>query len=124
MADFKMDSDGDLDISNGELHIVEGREAVAQEVRIGLRFFLGEWFLETRIGIPYFTDIFKKSPNLGVIQDIFRRAIESVPGVKRVVDITLDFNATTRTLSLSFSAETTEDGEDDEPLLFQEALVL
>lgn len=124
MADFALDATGDLDVSGGTLHAVYGREAVAQEVRIGVRFFLGEWFLDTRIGIPYFTDIFRKNPNLGLIRDIFRRAIESVPGVLAVTDITLDFDAPTRKLSLNFACTTTEDGEDDQPLLFQEALVI
>jgi len=81
MKDLKLDTFGELDLSSGDLQFVTGADAVAQHLRIRLRFFLGEWFLDTRVGIPYFSVFFIKQPNLAAIEAIYRRAIQTVPGV-------------------------------------------
>lgn len=74
-----------LDPATGDLAvpvtILRGADALAQRLTVRYKFFLGEWFLDTRQGIPYFRDILVKNPNLSLIQSVFRRATLLTPGV-------------------------------------------
>ena len=120
MSDIALDSSGDLDFTGAELSLLVDAEAIAQEIRIGLKMFKGEWFMDTRVGMPYMTDIFVKAPKLNVLQSIFVRAIESVPGVRSVDRCTVTLDTPTRTLLVSFTA-TSDTGA---ALEFEEAFVL
>ena len=42
-----------LTVSGGNLVVVSGVDAVSQRVVEHLRFFLGEWYLDTAAGTPY-----------------------------------------------------------------------
>lgn len=104
MSDFKLDEFGDLDLSKSDLQLIDGSDAVAQHLLIRLRVFKGEWFLDQRVGVPYYQDILKKSPNLVAVRGIFTRAIVTSPGVNSLERLDLEFNKGARTLGLSFSA--------------------
>jgi hypothetical protein len=105
MSDFKLDPvTGDLDLSTGDLQFVTGADAVAQHLLVRLRFYLGEWFLDTRVGIPYYSQILVKNPNLAAIRTTYRQAILSTPGVETLERMDLEFDAATRELALDFSA--------------------
>jgi len=104
MSDFKLDGFGELDLSTNDLQLVDGSDAIAQHLLIRLRLFKGEWFLDQRIGIPYYESILKKSPNLIAVKGIFSRAITSTPGVNSLEDLELGYEPTTRALTVSFSA--------------------
>lgn len=106
MADWALDAaTGDLDLSTGNLTFVRGVDAVAQHLKIRLRFVKGEWFLDQRVGIPYRSQIWVKNPNLAAIRTIYRRAILTTPGVDTLERIDLSFDAPTRRLQLEFSAK-------------------
>lgn len=45
----------DFRISNREIVLVQGVDNVAQQIRITLRTQLGEWFLNTNFGLPYYS---------------------------------------------------------------------
>ncbi len=102
-----------LDPATGDMalpvRILRGIESVAQRIRVRLKWFLGEWFLDQRQGIPYYEDILVKNPDPILIQFIFRRAIESTPGVKRASGFSASLDRPTRILYLSFEA-TLNDG--------------
>lgn len=106
MADIKLNSSGDIDLSTGDIQLTSGLEAIAQALRIRLKFFKGEWFLSPDVGMPYFEKIFVKNPSVQLINSIFRKAILACPGVKDVKDIVPNYDPNTRKLSLSFSATT------------------
>lgn len=110
MADFKLDEFGDLDLSSGDIEIVRGADAIAQHLKIRLRSVRGNWFLDQRVGLPYFKQILVKSPNLIAVRSIFRAAITSTPGVIELQRFDLSFDRSTRILLLNFSALL--DGED------------
>jgi len=86
--------------------LVRGADAIAQRIRTRLLFFSGEWFLDKRLGIPYFDQILVKNPRLPVVNEIFRKAVKGVPGVASVSNVsttitdrlarvgTVDFEAT------------------------------
>ena len=105
MSDIALDTFGEVDFSPTGPHIITNADAVAQHLRIRLRFFSGEWFLDTRIGIPYYSQIFVKNPNLAAINTVYRRAIVSTPGVEKLERLDLNLDASTRKLSVSFSAK-------------------
>jgi hypothetical protein len=105
MRAFKLDADGDLDVTNGRMSLVSGREAIRQKLQLGLRTFLGEWFLDVRTGLPYYQSILVKNPNSQSIQNFFKKAILSCDGVVSVDSISTDFDKTTRHMTISFTAK-------------------
>lgn len=108
MADLKLNSDGDLDLSTNDLIIHTGLDAIAQDCKVRLKFFQGEWFLDSRLGVPWFTEIIGQKPRIVAIKGILRKAILTTPGVLTVLDLEIDFEGSTRTLSYSFRANTVE----------------
>lgn len=82
-----------LDLTTWDLELpprlVEGDEMIAQRIAIRLKFWLGEWFLDTRQGVPYIERVLVAAPDLAVIRALFMRVIKSTPGVARVEDLTL-----------------------------------
>lgn len=93
MIDLRLDANGDLDVSGGKLHTVDGISCVAQLVTLRLKINKGEWFLDTRVGIPYFTDIFVSGSRLEEIETILRDAVSLAPGVLSVDQFTVNLDA-------------------------------
>ena len=99
-------SKNDLVLQNGDLIIIDNTERVAQQVLITLRFWLNEWFLDTREGVPYLEYILVKNPNISQIRQILTQQIRNVEGVKNVVYLDLDFKRVTRELYVYFEVDT------------------
>lgn len=121
MSDIRLDFEHDLDLFRSELSLVQGEEAIQQQLRIRLQFFLGEWFLDTQVGVPFYRDILIKNPNLALIRDVFRRAIITTPGIASVEELNVEItDKALRVLSVSFRA-TMDTGEtlDFEPFNIQ-----
>jgi hypothetical protein len=106
VATFSQTTDNDLAVVNGSLVLVTD---VAQEAAIVLRnkfkFTKGEYFLDVRQGVPYFELVFVKNPNLLLIKRLFRDVIMSVPGIARVIDLSMSLETRTRKLAFSFRAQ-------------------
>lgn len=106
--DIKLSTvDFDLDVTNGNVTLVSDYDAIAQHLSIRLQTFLGEWFLDSQIGVPYFEEIFIKNPNKLVVETRFRQVIEGTPGIDSIVGFNYNFNGSTRALSVSFEAKLT-----------------
>lgn len=97
---------GDLVVQNGDLMIVSNGERVAQQVLITLREWLGEWFLKTSDGVPYLEYILVKNPNEAHVRQVLSEAIQSVEGVKGVMELEFVFNRILRTLTVSYEIDT------------------
>lgn len=111
MSDIALDTaTHDILITNHEITLVTGAAAIQQQLRIRMQFFLGEWFLDTREGIPYYRDILIKNPSLSIIRDIFRKAIITTPGIVSVDQLDVSVDSKTRTATVSFRA-TLDTGE-------------
>lgn len=111
--DLLLDTDThDLVVRDGDL-VVES--SVAQAIKMRILFFRGEWFLNTSVGIPYYEEVFIKQPNLDHLSGLFRRVIIQTPGVTELLSFSLDFDDTTRELSVSFTADSIQ-GEIDETI--------
>jgi hypothetical protein len=78
-------------------------EEVRQLLRTRLRRFLGEWFLDTRLGVAYFRDVLVHAPNLSVIRALFSKEISETPGVANLKELRMVWDTPDRTLDVEFS---------------------
>lgn len=76
------------------------QEEVRQRLYRKYQFFLGEWFLDTREGIPYFRDVFVKNPDLAVVQSLMVKVASDDPGVDTVSSFDQSLDGRTLTISL------------------------
>lgn len=105
MPDLKLDPvTGDLYLGpNLDLALTDDAsgETTAQLIKIALRTFLGEWFLDTRRGWDLKGLVFVKNPDLAAIEAAARDAILSVPTVAGIVSYTQSFDRANRRLTVS-----------------------
>ena len=121
MADFLVDpATGDLDLSSGDIQIVDGANAVAQHVRIRLRTLFGEWFLDRRIGVPYFQRILIKNPGTNVVNRILRQVVAETPGIVELREFTTEYEGVPRRLTVRFNAI----ADDGTNLTFEDELIV
>src|SRR5690554_5499531 len=98
------DDTHDLALSNFDLQIVDGRDATKQRIKIKLKTFLEEWFLDITNGLPYYEELFRKRPDSKEAENIFKTAITSVERVNGLLSFSLNYDNPTRTLFINFSA--------------------
>lgn len=99
-----LDASGDLDLSKGVSLTEDLPTYVKQKILARLRFFLGEWFLDRRLGVPYFEKVFVNNPDITFLTSLYRRIILGTRGVGGLESISLRFDRKTRTLFVSFVA--------------------
>jgi len=103
--DLKLDTAHDLDFTAGDFALLEGTNAIAQSCKVRLQFFQGEWFLDQRLGVPWFQKILGQKPRLNVVSQIIQKAILLTDGILAIKNFELDYSGATRTLSISFIGE-------------------
>lgn len=110
-VDLKL-QDGDLALdAQGRASFVSGAERVAQQIRLHLRTFLGEWFLDTTFGTPWFEQIYGRGRDLDAVRAALRAEIASIPDVVSVGTINLKLEAQARRLEIHLPAVTTTLGK-------------
>lgn len=102
--------DGDIDLSKGLRFTTSMKQYAAQRLDCTLSFFLGEWFLNKLEGLPYWERVIGATPDLGLLDSIYRRAILGSPGIASLPALTLAFDRPNRTLAPTFRA-IVKDGE-------------
>lgn len=95
-------SSGDIDMSQGLRFTPDLPTYVIERLGENLQFFLGEWFLDLRQGIPYFERVYSEFPDLVLLDSLFRRAILGTPGVAALTTLLLSFDNPGRALFESF----------------------
>ena len=101
MNDLRLTQDGDLYFSvNGD---VELTQSVIQAIAVRLRWFLGEWRINTNYGIPYYDEILVKNPSMALLDDRIRTEILSVDGVESIESLDISIDKKTRKCSISFA---------------------
>ena len=88
---------------------IDRADKVAQQIKMTLLTFLGEWFLDVTFGVPYLEEILIKNPRMSSIESIIRAHITSVPDVRRVTNLGLSIDHKTRILTVEFTANTSLD---------------
>lgn len=105
--DFALDPEtGDLLIVGGDFVLVQGIEAIAQECRIALATFRGEFAFNTEVGCDWQTLLNNKRTTDGDIQAEVRRALLTVSGVQSVDSVTVTRNPTTRGAAITADVRT------------------
>lgn len=102
--DIKADASNDLVLTDGALTLVDDDAAIAQHLRIRLRFFKGENFLDPSEGVPYYERVLIKNPSIVLITSLFKRIIRETPGIVEILTFAVGYDPATRSLSLSFAA--------------------
>ncbi len=107
MSDLTMNLlTNDLLLKNGDISVVTGDDAIIQNLQQSLQLWLGEWFLDTTKGVPFKQQILVKNPVIDLVQaDIINTAL-AVPGVVEVTNISFDYDAAGRSISMSLDAKT------------------
>lgn len=90
--------------------LARGNEAYAQRLSNRFKFFIQEWFLDLRLGVPYWEFVFDKNPDKRIVQALITRIIEACPGTRRILKIKFDFDSRARTLSVTELEIETTDG--------------
>jgi len=100
---------GDWKIENGKVQFVSGQDEIKQILKVKFQTFLGEWFLDTRKGVAWFSKVFKKNANPAEIEALIIETIVTSPGITGIISLELEVIRETRQLKVTFEA-TTIDG--------------
>lgn len=106
--DLKLDPEtGDLALgSDGGLQFVSGLEGVAQLVKIRLRLFRGEWFLNLDAGVPYYEEILGEKFSDTILRRRLLEAINGTPGVVETITLGISHDAYTRVITVTWAVRT------------------
>ena len=86
-TDLLMNECGDLDVTNGVVTIVADGDQVKQAWLIAMRTFLGEYFLDSTIGIPYVQRVFTTRQTIRELKQIFTDASLAWPGISQFLSL-------------------------------------
>jgi hypothetical protein len=96
----------DLELDEGQLVFVSGKEAIAQKCEERLKFFKGEWYQDQNEGLPYFSHILIKNPSLPAIKSIITKALNQIRGVQHVDEVEVTMDKASRELSIFYRVTT------------------
>lgn len=107
LYDLAPTPEGDLDAADGG-RLATGPEAIAAVLRIRYQTFLGEYFMDSRRGIPWAQWVERKASEalLAEVRAVFAAETLAVPGVLGLVPpgVRVSFSTTTRTLTIGLTA--------------------
>lgn len=92
------------------IRLLTGVDAILQRIWIRLRFWLGEWFLDTRLGVPWIERILVKGADPRAIRQILVKVVLSIPGVARVTNFETSVDTRSRTFSVTRMVVVLDDG--------------
>lgn len=103
---------GDLVVKDGDLLLTAdahpgGTNPVLQDIVQSLRTFLGEWYLDTSLGVPWFQSILVKGADLSLTDAILQRVVQNRPGVTQLLAWRSIVNRAGRFTSVAFTVNTT-----------------
>nr|BFD33736.1 hypothetical protein GTC16762_33550 [Pigmentibacter ruber] len=98
MIDILLDNDGEIDIKNGKILSTEN---IAQAIKIRLRTFKGEYFLDETRGVPYYQKILGKKTTKQNIDLLFKKEIMSIKNVEKIIK----FNSYTNNKTYYYNAD-------------------
>lgn len=96
----------DIYFVDGQLAFVTDADYVAQRIQTRLLTQLGEWFLDTSIGVDWYGSIFVKPVNLVLVEAILKQTIINTPDVNALLSFESDFEVDTRQYNVVFTVDT------------------
>ncbi len=103
--DLALNNDFDLDLTRGRARLVQGREELAQQLRLLFGIHAGEWFFDPSAGVDWRGLILVKAPNLALVRAELVRVIESASLVEELINYSQTFNSGTRSLHVEFRVQ-------------------
>ncbi|NMY77683.1 hypothetical protein HBO01_03195 [Pseudomonas rhodesiae] len=103
----KLDADGDLALGPKKFLATDSAEEAAQNINTRLKFFLGEWFLDTTDGTDWFGSVLGKGSVLASRESVIRRRILLTPGCAGMTSFSLTTDINTRQLTVTASIVST-----------------
>lgn len=102
MIDLALDADDNLAIGSDQeiTTVIEGSE-VAQAVKIAVRSWFEEYFIDQNFGVKYLEKIFTKPFNKAQAQREMRKIINQVEGVRSIKSLTITPDLDLRELNLT-----------------------
>ena len=93
--------------ANGQIALTA--TPLGQRIDCRLRTFLGEFWLDQTLGIPYFQTILKKNPDMQAVRAAFASEIQKVAGVKTLESLDVSIDRSARKLSVIFRVTGVDD---------------
>jgi len=103
--------------------VLQSPDALEHYLRQRFRFFLNEWFINLREGIPYYRDILIKAPAPATVRSIFRQVILTSQDIDSLRELNIDIDRTKRQLQVDFLAVRTDGGLFDTSKLDQPFII-
>lgn len=72
-------------IINGDFVTVTGDECILQCLKIHLKMWLEDWFLNAEEGVDFLGTVMEKPYNLSKIESEYKRVILSTQGIKKII---------------------------------------
>lgn len=133
MADLLLNSDGDLDLSSGDIQLATDGDEARQRIDLAINLNLGEFFTHINYGLPWIENpdedygddnirffLGDKFPNPeAFIKGELDRYIESLPIVD-TLESSVEFDNSLRYMTYTFSVKTVEGEEIDFPPFLQQ----
>lgn len=102
MIDLAIDENDNLTIgTDQEISTVSDGYEVAQAVKIAVRSWLNEYFLDQNFGVDYLKKIFTKPFRKAQALREMRRVINAVDGVRAIKTLTIDPDLDNRQLNMT-----------------------
>lgn len=106
MLDILLTNDHDLDTSALDLQMVADAAQVRQQLKIKLKLWKSEWFLDTEFGTPYLQEILGKQLTLSGALAAIKTSILEVEGVRQIITFEYNFSNATRVMTVNFEVDT------------------
>jgi hypothetical protein len=112
MKTLALDDNGDRLIYNSNWVVIDDIDAIRQVIITKIKLYLGEWFKDVSLGVPWIQQIFRKGTSLGQVQSILIDEILSVEGATEMKKFEMDFDAKTRKLAVDFNCKILGENEE------------
>lgn len=103
--------DFDLSFTDNDVDFVLNAEEVSQNSQIRLQFIAGEQFDDTRIGMPWLTDMVNSQISIEDKKQIIRRTILSTPNVRTLDSLIVGVDDVTGIAEGTFTGTTISNEE-------------
>lgn len=109
MKSLKLNDNGDLNFNDiNSLEMVEGENEVRQRIRLGMGTYLGEWFLDTSLGMDWF-ELLQKENGRDEIKRAVLEYLNEDAAIDKVNEIELDFDIEKRHLDVKIDGTLTDE---------------
>ncbi|MBN3523481.1 DUF2634 domain-containing protein [Paenibacillus apiarius] len=92
-------NDGDIQVSDGQIAWIDGREELAQSVRIRMGTRLGEYFFAPDMGLDH-DQMMGKQVDEDSIREAVMRCLAEEPRIQSVEELEIDWDERARTVSM------------------------